>query len=79
MDRFWEHPIYIFIILLMDNLERQLDALTKWKEIKQRLQSKYQKIDSAFKAMDVNESGGIEIEDFEKELKNYHEVEEQKY
>jgi Ca2+-binding EF-hand superfamily protein len=34
------------------------------------------KIESAFKAIDVNESGSIELDDLEKELKNYHQIED---
>lgn len=63
----------------MNQLDSDLNTLQLWRGVKENLQKKYTKIESAFKAIDVNESGAIEVDDFEKELQNYHQIDDKEY
>ncbi|CAD8090380.1 unnamed protein product [Paramecium sonneborni] len=52
----------------------QLELLKTWKGIKEILQKKYSDINAAFTDLDTNNSGEIEIDDLESELKRNHNI-----
>ena len=63
----------------MENLKADLAVREIWLSIRNELIKKYQKIEVAFQAIDVNESGYIEIDDLQKELANYHQIDNLEY
>lgn len=54
----------------MDSLE----LLNIWKDIRDTLQKKYDDINTAYNDLDINNSGEIEIDDLESELKRNHNI-----